>query len=132
MMDADSIWDYCVHGLEHILPSNNDTSLLQFANAVCKISKDMNYFDKSKFPCAICDQLEHTFDTCPVFLATDVKEAYLCLLLLVKKFVKGLYHLDPTGKKHNNDLNVLPQVTSDQLYVPEVLEDSRRIYSRCW
>ena len=99
MTDADSIWDYYVNGLEHVLPSNNDSSILQFANAVHKISKDMNCFDKSKFPYAICDQIGHTFDTCPVLLATDVKEAYLRLLLLVKKFVKGLHPLDPTHKK---------------------------------
>ena len=111
MTDVDSICGYCVNGLEHVLPPNNDLHMIQFANVVCKISKDMNRFDKSKFPCAICNQIGHTFDICPVLLATDLKEAYLCLLLLVKKFVKGLCHLDPTGKKHNNDLNVLHQVT---------------------
>ena len=81
----------------------------------------MNKFDKSKYPCAICDQLGHTFENYPVLLATDLKEAYLCLLLLVKKFVKGLHHLDPTGKKHNNNLNVLSDVILDQLHALEVL-----------
>ena len=124
MTDTDSIWDYCVNGLEHQLPPNEDSSMIQFANAVCSISKDMNQFDKSKYPCAICDQLGHTFDTCPVLLATDLKEAYLCLLLLVKKFVKDLFWLDPIGKKHNNNLNVLCDVTLDQLHALKVLEDS--------
>ena len=44
----------------------------------------MNRFDKSKFPCAVCDQLGHTFEDCPVLMATDLKEAYLRLLLLVE------------------------------------------------
>ena len=53
-----------------------------------------------------------------------MKEAYLCLLFLIKKFVKGLHHLDPTGKRHNNDFNVYCDVTLDQLHALEVLEDS--------
>ena len=85
--------------------------MLQFAHADRSIAKDMNWFDKSKYPCAVCNQLGNTFENCPVLLATDLKEAYLCLLLLVKKFVKGLNKLDPTGKKHNNNLNVLQNVT---------------------
>ena len=92
----------------------------------------MNRFDKSKFPCAVCDQLGHTFQDCPVLLATDLKEAYLCLLLLVKRFVKGLNKLDPTGKKHNNDLNVLQHVTLEQLHALDILEDSPlHIISSC-
>ena len=55
MTDADSIWDYCVNGLEHVLPPNNDLHMIQFANAVWEIYKDINWFNKSKFPCAICD-----------------------------------------------------------------------------
>ena len=90
MTDADSIWDYCVNGFDHQLPENEDPAILQFANTVRSISKDMNWFDKTKYPCAVCDQLGHTFENFPVLLATDLKEAYLCLLLLVKKFVKGL------------------------------------------
>ena len=82
----------------------------------------MNCFDQTKFPCAVCDQLGHTFENYHVLLATDLKEAYLYLLLLVKKFVKGLNWLDPTGKKHNNDLNVLCDVTLDQLHALEILE----------
>ena len=111
MTDANSIWDYCVNSLDHQLPENTDPAMLQFAHAVQSIAKDMNRFDKSKFLCAVCDQLGHTFENCPVLLATDLKEAYLCLLLLIKRFVKDLNWLDPTGKKHNNDLNVLQNVT---------------------
>ena len=77
MTDADSIWDYCINGLEFDLPDDTDTSLVQFAHAVWTIAKDMNRFDKSKFPCAICDQLGHTFEDCPVLQATNLKEAYL-------------------------------------------------------
>ena len=107
MTDADSIWNYCVNGLEHDLPEDNVPSMIQFAHAIRSIAKDMNKFDKSKFPCAICDQLGHTFEDCPVLQATDLKKAYFRFLLLVKRFVKGLHKLDPTGKKHNNNLNVL-------------------------
>ena len=105
MTDANSIWDYCVNSLDHQLLENDDPAMIQFANAVCLISKDTNHFDKSKYPCAcaICHQLGHTFENCSILLATDLKKAYLCLLLLIKKFVKGLHCLDPTGKKHNND-----------------------------
>ena len=66
MTDADSIWDYCVNGLEYDLPPDTDSSMIHFANAVCNVAKDMNRFDKSKFPCAVCDQLGHTFEECPV------------------------------------------------------------------
>ena len=90
MTDADSIWNYCVNGLEYELPDDNVPSMIQFAHAIRAIAKDMNKFDKSKFLCAVCDQLGHTFEDCPVLQATDLKEAYLCLLLLIKKFVKGL------------------------------------------
>ena len=71
MTDADSIWDYCVNGLDHELPADTDSSMIHFANAVWAITKDMNWFDKSKFPCAVCDQLGHTFQDCPVLLDTD-------------------------------------------------------------
>ena len=84
----------------------------------------MNRFDKSKSPCVICDQLGHTFDNCPVLLTTNLKEVYICSLLLVKKFVKGFHCLVFTGKKHNNDLNVRCDVTLDKLHAFEVLEDS--------
>ena len=80
----------------------------------------------------MCDKLGHTFEDYPVLLAMDLKEAYLFLLLLVKKFVKGLNPLDPTGKKHNNDLSVLQDVTLKQLHGLEILEDSRlHIVSSC-
>ena len=123
MTDADSIWDYCVNGLEQLLPDNDDPSLIQFAHAVRGIAKDMNKFDKSKFPRAICGRLGYTFENCPVLKATDLKEAYLCLMLLVKRFFKGLHKLDPTGKKYNNNLNVLQDVTLEQLHSLEILED---------
>ena len=90
MTDADSIRDYCVNCLDHQLPENTDPAMLQFVHAVQSIVKDTNRFDKTKFPCAMCDQLGHTFENCPVLQSTDLKEAYICLLLLVKKFVKGL------------------------------------------
>ena len=63
---------------------------------------------------------------------TDLREAYLCLLLLVKRFAKGLNKLDPTGKKHNNNLNVLQNVTLEQLHALDILEDSPlHIVSSC-
>ena len=106
--------------------------MLQFAHIVQSIAKDINWFDKTKYPCTVCDQLGHTFENCPVLLATDLKKACLCLLLLVKKFVKGLNRLDPTGKKHNNDLNVLQNVTLEQLHTLDILEVSPlHIVSSC-
>ena len=55
MTDADSIWDYCVHGLEDDLPDDTDSSMIHFANAVQNIAKNMNRFDKSKFSYTVCD-----------------------------------------------------------------------------
>ena len=60
----------------------------------------------------------------PVLRDTDLKEAYLRLLLLVKRFVKDLNKLDPSGKKHHNNLNVLKHVTLEQLHALDILEDS--------
>ena len=34
MTDVDSIWDYCVNGLDHQLPKDTDSSMVQFAHAV--------------------------------------------------------------------------------------------------
>ena len=42
MTDADSIWDYCINGLDHQLPKDTDPAMLQFAHAVQAIAKDMN------------------------------------------------------------------------------------------
>ena len=47
MTDADSIWDYCINGLDHQLPENDDPAM--------------------KYPCAVCDQLGHTFENYPFF-----------------------------------------------------------------
>ena len=56
---------------------NNYTYMNQFVNAVQETAKDMNRFDKYKYPCAICDQVRHIFKICPILLATNLKEAYL-------------------------------------------------------
>ena len=45
-------------------------------------------------------------------------------MLLVRRFVRGLKKLDPTGKKHHNDLSVLKHVTLEQLHALDILEDS--------
>ena len=42
MTDADSIWYHCINGLEYDLPSDTDPSMIQFANAVRNVAKDMN------------------------------------------------------------------------------------------
>ena len=53
-------------------------------------------------------------------------------MLLVRRFVRGLKKLDPTGKKHHNDLSVLKHVTLEQLHVLDILEDSPiHIVSSC-
>ena len=67
-----------------------------------------------------------------LFYLLPIKDAYLWSLLLVKQFVKDLQCLDPTGKWHNNDLKVHKQVSLEQLYALEVLEDSSiHIVSYC-
>ena len=53
-------------------------------------------------------------------------------MLLVRRFVRGLQKLDPTGTKHNNDLSVLKHVTLEQLHALDILEDSPiHIVSSC-
>ena len=42
MTDADSIWDYCVNGLDHQLPEDTDPSMVHFAHIVRAIAKNMN------------------------------------------------------------------------------------------
>ena len=42
MTDDDSIWDYCINGLDHQLPEDTDPAMVQFAHAVQAIAKDMN------------------------------------------------------------------------------------------
>ena len=34
MTDVDSIWDYCINGLNQQLPDSTDPVMLQFAHAV--------------------------------------------------------------------------------------------------
>ena len=50
MTDPSSIWDYCIHGLEHHIPDDNDPNLRMFVNAVTEIASNLNWFDKSKYP----------------------------------------------------------------------------------
>ena len=45
-------------------------------------------------------------------------------MLLVRRFVRGLKKLDPTGKNHHNDLSVLKHITLEQLDALDILEDS--------
>ena len=46
--------------------------------------------------------------------------------------MKGLNRLDPTGKKHHNNLNVLKHVSLGHLYALDILEDSPiHIVSSC-
>ena len=46
--------------------------------------------------------------------------------------MRGLKKLDPTGKKHHNDLSVLKHVTLEQLHALDILEDSPiHIVSSC-
>ena len=99
MTDASSIWEYCVNGFEHILPDNDDQNLQIIVNAVTEIATDLNRFDKTKFPCAVCDGKGHTFDTCPALKNSNIPQLYLKLLLLGKRFVCGLCCLDPAGNK---------------------------------
>ena len=56
MTDPSSIWEDCIHGFEHLVPDDVDPNLQMFVNAVTEIASDMNWFDKSKYPCAVCDQ----------------------------------------------------------------------------
>ena len=34
MTDVDSIWDYCINGLDHQLPEDTDPAMVHFAHAV--------------------------------------------------------------------------------------------------
>lgn len=95
-----------------------------FVDAVTKITSGLNRFDKSKYHFAVCDQKGHTFDTCPVLKKSNIPQLYLKLLLVGKRIVCDLHHLDPVGNKYNNDLNVVHQVSLAELDDLEILENS--------
>ena len=46
LSDPISIWEYYIHGLEHLVPENDDPNLQMFVNAVTEIASDMKCFDK--------------------------------------------------------------------------------------
>lgn len=95
MDDLVSIWNYCVHGLD--LAADDDFDLGLFVNAIEEIASDMNRFNKNKHPCAICGQCGHSFDGCPQLKNTNIKQAYIHLLLLANRFVWGFNKLNPGG-----------------------------------
>ena len=94
MTDPSSIWEYCIHGLEHQVPKINDPDLQIFVDVVTKIPSNLNWFDKSKYPCVVFDQKRHTFDPYPILKKSNIPQLNLKLLLLGKRFVCGLCCLD--------------------------------------
>lgn len=123
MTNPFSICEYCIHGLEHLVPDYNNPDLQMFVNAITEIVSIMNQFDKSKYLYAVCDQRGNIFDTCLVLKNANIPQLYLKLLLLGKRFVHGLCWLDPVGNKHNNDLNVVCEVSLAELDALETLEN---------
>lgn len=95
-----------------------------FVNAVTEIATDLNWFDKIKFPCAVYDQKDHTFDTCPALKYSNIPQSYLKLLPLGKQFVCGLRWLDPAGRKHHHNSNVVCKISLAELDALETLENS--------
>ena len=69
------------------MPDDDNQNLQMFVNVVTEIATDLNRFDKTKFPCAVCDEKGHTFDTCPALKNSNIPQLYLKLLLLGKRFV---------------------------------------------
>ena len=55
---------------------------------------------------------------------SNIPQLYLKLLLLGKQFVCGLCRLDPVSNKHNNNLNVVQEVSLAELDSLETLENS--------
>ena len=110
--------------MEHILPDDDDPNLQMFVNAVTEIATDLNRFDKTKYPCAVCDEKGHTFDTCPALKKSNIAQLYLKLLLLCKRFVKGLRRLDPAGDRHHHDLKAVSALSLAELDALETLEHS--------
>ena len=124
MTDPTSIWEYCIDGFKHIVPENDDPNLQMFVNTVTQIVSDVNCFDFTKYPCAISDQKCYTFDTCPALKQSNIPYLYLKLLLLRKRFVLGLWRLDPAGNKHHNDFNFVREISLAELDACEILTNS--------
>ena len=101
MNDPESIWNYCVYGLD--LPADDDFDVGLFVNSIKEISSDLNCFNKGKHPCAICGQHGHSFDGCPKLKNTNIEHNYICLLLLSNQFVHGFNHLHLNN--HTEDLS---------------------------
>ena len=78
-----------------------------------EIGSDINHFDKHKFPCSICGQKGHNFNSCPQLKNTDMEKAYIRLLLLVNRFMQGLKKLDP--RFWNHDLQSVQSLTLSEL-----------------
>ena len=114
MEDPESIWDYCVHGLDN-LPADDDFDLSLFVNAIEGIASDMNRFNKDTHPCAICGQRGHSFAGCPRLTNTNIEQAYIRLLLLVNRFVKGFNRLNRGNDKE--DLKRIQHLTLAELDV---------------
>ena len=73
----------------------------------------MNCFNKDKHPCAICGQCGHSFDGCTKLKNTNVKQAYIHLLLCFNCFVKGFNKLN-LGKQ-TQDLRTIKNLTLSKL-----------------
>ena len=118
MDDPESIWNYFVYGLDESSFLDDDLELI--SNAIHKVSWDMSRFDSKKHSCEICGQIGHAFNTCPCLESTNIKKAYIWLLILLNRFFHNLEHLDSdTTNQRNNqpsDLNITSHVTISQLY----------------
>lgn len=103
--DQHSILEYCLHRIDTSSITQAHKEL--FFNFVNAISKDMNDFNSTKTTCVIFGDKGHTFDYCPQLMNTDMRDTYIQLCVLANYFWHCLKMIDPSGKKHNNDLNAV-------------------------
>lgn len=60
MTDPTIIWDHYVHGLDESFFDLEDEEL--FVDDIDEISKDLNRFGSTKYPCVICCGIGHPFN----------------------------------------------------------------------
>ena len=110
-------------GLDESSFHANNAELL--SHDIHKISQDMNCFDSKKHPCAICGQICHDCYACPCLKSSNIKQAYIWLLILLNRFCCNLecFDSDTTKKKNNQpyDLNAMHNVTISQLDALEAM-----------
>ena len=92
-----SILNFCLDGVDNFSSVKNI-----FLHAVKEVTRDLNWFDVKKHKCALCGGSSHNFDSCSEVNQSDLKNAYICLQLLINKLMANPWKLYLTNKDHHD------------------------------